>query len=180
MNLQETYALFAMMTAVHPNHPATDETARVYAELLADVSFADAATGVKHLLKTSSFFPKPAEIIEAAKSEATGLPDPSTAWAQVERAMLKSGYYGRPSWSHPAIHATIRAMGGWQEVCRSEDVDKLKRRFTSQYKTLRDSWSADDAPALPEPAKPKTLDELMQLREERWAMVRDARNAAND
>lgn len=177
MTLAETYALFAIMKAVHPNHPTPDETVQVYAELLADIAFADAKAAVKHLLKTSSFFPKPAEIIEAAKSAATGLPSGADAWAEVERSMNKTGYYGRPTWSHSAIQATIRALGGWQELCRA-DVEQVKRRFLPAYRELRDGWTPSDAPALPE-----TTDRVLDIdwhREQRWKMLREAGNATSE
>lgn len=176
----EAQKFMAALMAAYPVQTIKQETIQVYTRMLMDLDHAAVQQAIPELISRCKFFPTIAEITEAAKSHATGLPEPAAAWAEVERAMLKSGYYSRPSWSHPAIHATIRALGGWQEVCRSEDVDKVKRRFTSQYASLRDSWNPNDAPALPEPERPKSLDELQRIREERWAMLREARDAASE
>lgn len=178
MTKLEAEKFMAALMAAYPVQTIKQETVQVYTRMLMDLDHGAVQQAIPQLISRCKFFPTIAEITEAAKGAATGLPALADAWSEVERAMLKTGYYGRPSWSHPAIHVAIRGLGGWQEVCRSEDTIALKRRFTSQYREIRENWNPNDAPALPPP--PKTLDELMQIREERWAMLRETRNAASE
>lgn len=152
MNLSETYALFAVMKAVHPNHPTPDETVRAYAELLKDLAFDDARAAVMELLQTSAFFPKPAEIIQGAHWRAT-LPSPDDAWAEVERALLHNGALHpqgvarhRAPWSHPAIGQTLSGMPRWRERWLFDNPASLEAEFRTVYRDVTRTKGGLDAP----------------------------------
>jgi hypothetical protein len=64
------------------------------------------------------------------------MPDADRALAEVNAAVRNPGAYGHPVWSHPAVGATVDAMGGWQAVCASENPDAFRAHFLKIYGTV--------------------------------------------
>jgi hypothetical protein len=126
-----------LMAAYHVGAKVAPETVRVYAHDLADLPPSACALAVKTLRQTSRFLPSIAEVRQAT-AEITGghLPDGDEAWGEVQRQIKQTGYYGKPRFSHPAIAATVRAMG-WQELCASENQVADRAHFLTLYGTAR-------------------------------------------
>jgi hypothetical protein len=133
-----TYELVGqLLAAYHTGTKVDAKTVEVYAHDLADLPPQACALAVKTLRQTSRFLPSIAEVRQAT-AEITGghLPDGDEAWGEVQRQIKQTGYYGKPRFSHPAIAATVRAMG-WQDLCASENGVADRAHFLAMYGTAR-------------------------------------------
>jgi hypothetical protein len=116
-----------------------DELTRVWGLVLNDVPYSLAEAALVKILKTSRFFPAPAEIWEAAYSLVPGPPSAEEAWAEV-REVITSGhlltayqYNGwLPQWSHELVEKTVREMG-FRELCASENISITMAQFKKAY-----------------------------------------------
>jgi hypothetical protein len=80
------------------------------------------------------FAPKVADIVRQLGGTKTDRA--LLAWGRVFAAMSDVGAYQDVDFQDAAIHATIRDMGGWPKLCRS-DADKLsytQHRFCESYR----------------------------------------------
>jgi hypothetical protein len=110
-----------------------DETIDAYIEDILDLDYQAAALAIKQLRQTATFLPSIAEIRRAAAEITAGhLPDGDQAWADVLAQIRRVGWTGRPSWSHPAIADTVRAMG-WRELCASTNQIADRAHFLKLY-----------------------------------------------
>lgn len=70
------------------------------------------------------------------------------AWASVKRAVHEVGEYRSVDFDDPVINATIRVMGGWDQLCdteRGEAFDTWKRKqFEETYNALLGSGVGPD------------------------------------
>jgi hypothetical protein len=107
--------------------------------VLSDIPYNLAQAGLIKVLKTSKFFPAPAEIWEAAYSLVPGPPSAEEAWAEV-RGVITSGhlltayqYNGwLPRWSHELVEKTVREIG-FRELCASENISIAMAQFKKHY-----------------------------------------------
>ena len=111
--------MFVLLRANWPTYELTAETPRVYEELLADIPDRLLELAVKDCLARLTYFPKIAELREAALSileDRLGIPTAAAAWGEVSKAMK----YGKPTrcpdFSHPAIRAGVDAVGDRHEL----------------------------------------------------------------
>ena len=89
------------------------------------------------------FFPKPADLLRAvsgtSKQQAAAVEDrASIAWACIERDIRRIGSYGTLKLDDKQALATVKAMGGWRELCMC-DEDKLewkRKEFIRMYETF--------------------------------------------
>jgi hypothetical protein len=126
-----------LMAAYRVGQTITDDTADAYVEDILDLDFEPAALAVKTLRQTSKFLPSIAEIRQAAAEIHAGhLPDEDEAWAEVMANIRHHGWTGTPTWTHPAIHATVKAMG-WRDLCASTNQVADRAHFLSLYRTQR-------------------------------------------
>lgn len=90
---------------------------------------------------SSKFMPRPADFIEAAH----GTPDDraSQAFDVARQAVADLGAYGTVQFTDPAIYATIKALGGWQQFCSTtQDEQWLRKEWIgiyTGYDRLRDA-----------------------------------------
>lgn len=89
-----------------------------------------------HLMdpERGQFMPKPADIVRQLQGTAT---DRSLlAWGKVLDACNRVGGYKSVVFDEPAIHAALRDMGGWVEICRGsiDDLPFLQKRFCDGYR----------------------------------------------
>jgi hypothetical protein len=136
---QQISALIALTAANFPNMQEREmrPTANLWKELLGDMPFEVAKAAIIKVLATTKFWPTVAEIREAA-AQLTGpqIISPAEAWALVERANDNYGYY-RPiegmKTLPPLVQTTIRALGGFRDVCASENVGVTRGQFMKMY-----------------------------------------------
>lgn len=105
-------------------------------------SFGDFRNAVVRLITKCKYLPSIAEIRgEIAEIRSPELQKTSAeAWEDVESAMQKYGFYR----SKEALESldsvsrkVIRSMGGFAELCRSEEGDWMRRNFCKLYEDLQ-------------------------------------------
>jgi hypothetical protein len=101
-------------------------------------------------LQTCHFMPSPAELRELVYGR---VEDRAVkAWAAVEIAVRRYGHVRSVSFDDPVIHATIRALGGWQSICTmpTREFDSfVQKKFLDCYAALcRSGISAEQGEPL--------------------------------
>jgi hypothetical protein len=98
--------------------------------------------------------PKPGQLRTAAcqlQNQLDGVPavpDVDEAWDAVTWAAQYVGRYQTPEWPHPAIAATVKAIG-WVEICNSENLSVLRGQFARLYETCKGRVERESVPAPP-------------------------------
>jgi hypothetical protein len=138
MTRDEVGKLLAMLHAAWPGAPAGDPGAQVRAfELaLSDLPYSAGEQAVATWIRTSRFFPAPAELREMALNVLGVAPSPEDAWAEVVEQMRRVGSYGSPSFSNPVVADAVRRIG-WRSLCTSEDLAADRAWFCRTYEVLR-------------------------------------------
>lgn len=127
------------LLATWPDEGMPPERLRAYALVLADLEPDVLQAAVAQCLSTCRFFPKPAEIRQAAvslKTRARGLPSAGEAWAELVEQIERVGHYNQPTFSNPQIEQALRHIGGWSVVCLSENPQADRARFLQAYEAL--------------------------------------------
>lgn len=139
MNRRDTAGLLAMLASAYPQVKVTREVAEMYHRVLEDLIPEDCYAVVHDLVRTEQFFPNAAQIRRAVMRRHGRLaPSTAMAWAEVIGAASSRGLDDKPEWSHPAVDATVNAMG-WRMICMSDNQGVLRAQFGKSY----DSIAAD-------------------------------------
>lgn len=103
--------------------------------LLGEFDYPTAAAAVAVLAAHGrEFAPAPGQLRQALLAAAGALaPDVDGALSEVHQQIRRVGYLGSPEWSHPAIAATVQALGGWAEVCASTNPEAFRAHFRQLY-----------------------------------------------
>lgn len=136
MTESETAQCVALLKGAYPRQDVSEETARVYEMFLSDLPFAEGRAAVVEIVATSRFFPAIAEIREVVAETVSGAPALDEAWLEVQEAFRYVGADGRPGFSHPAIVATVNAIG-WRTMCLSTTPGIERAAFRDFYKSAR-------------------------------------------
>ena len=122
----------------------TDEVlVGTWAVMLRDVDYNVAARAVRQLAMENEFPVGPGQVLAAAteitaNDSGQGVPDLDRAFAQLTEAVRRHGYVdpeGARDAVHPAVWGAIEGLGGWQQVCRSENAVALRAHFNQVYAT---------------------------------------------
>lgn len=139
MTNKEISKLMALATANFPNMQEKDmgPTLVLWREMLADMPYEVAEAALLKVLATTKFWPTMAEIREAALT-ITGQQGltPAEAWALVEQANERYGYYRAAEGMRslpPLVQTVVRALGGFQEICSSEEPAVVRGQFLKMY-----------------------------------------------
>jgi len=136
----------APLLATWPEEEMPPVRIRAYVMVLGDLEPELLQAAVAHCIATCRFFPKPAEIRQAAfdlRSRAEGAPDPMAGWGQVVDEIGRVGSYGMPCFSHQVVTDAVRLVGGWQRLCLSENMASDRARFVEAYKELQTRRESD-------------------------------------
>lgn len=113
------------------------EKARIYWQLLSDLSDADFERACTLAARRLKFFPKPAELREmvAEDQEAIAM----AAWEELLGGIRSVGQYRSVDFLDPAISATVEFMGGWEAVClwTREELAFRRKEFMDTYRISR-------------------------------------------
>lgn len=89
------------------------------------------------------FFPKPADLLRGvtgtSKQQAAAIEDrASIAWACIERDIRRIGSYGTLKLDDKQALATVKAIGGWRELCMCEEskMEWKRKEFIRMYETF--------------------------------------------
>jgi hypothetical protein len=119
------------------------ETMDVWFDILQDLPAELALMAVKKALSTYEYatIPPIGVIYKSAVELVTAsIPSASGAWAEVQDQIRLVGSYGKPTFSDPLIFKTVSAMGGWVDLCRSEEpVGVIRAQFLRIYEGLLES-----------------------------------------
>ena len=129
-------AIMAVLASSYPKYELQPETLTAYHAVLADLDVALLKAATLHIAATSKWFPAASEIRAAAfelVEQAEGVPDAYQAWTQVLSEIGRVGRSGRPGWTHEAVGATVKAIGGWGYLCMSENMVADRARFVEAY-----------------------------------------------
>ena len=109
------------------------------------------------------FFPKPADLLRGvvgtSKQQAAAIEDrASIAWACIERDIRRIGSYGTLKLDDKQALATVKAMGGWRELCMCDEskLEWKRKEFIRMYETFERT---------PLEALPASLPGLIELSE---------------
>ena len=139
---KQTAALLNCVRLIFPECKATAQTILLYVQILDDLNFAQVQASVLYLLHTVRFFPKPAEIFEAADIVAahlnhTGRPTPGEAWAEAMDFAQKTSPYGdyQYPFSCPEVKMAIKRFGRMALFeLKTDDVNTARAQFMRIYK----------------------------------------------
>lgn len=138
----------------------TDEVlVSTWTMMLGDIEYNDALRAVRQLAMETEFPVGPGQVLAAATRIAAeragrGVPDLDEAFAQMTAAIHRYGYVdpaGAREALHPAVWAAVEGLGGWRDVCRSENSTALRAHFGRVYSTAATRASrelGDNLPAL--------------------------------
>lgn len=132
--------LAMMLGAYFPTPPVGEETLRAYASALTDYDETLIERAIIRLVKTARFFPRIAEILDAAAEEAhcnDPAPTAEEAYAILLQAVRKFG--GHRTFPSTIPHAArikraLDQIGGWNYFCsESENLPADRARFIDAY-----------------------------------------------
>lgn len=130
----------------------------IWADVLADIDFADGAAALKRWIAddaNAGKLPEPGQIRRIADEARNGRRrHGGDAWGDVLREIGRTGRYRSPSF---ADEVTARAVArlGWRELCDSENPVADRARFVQLYDQLATEAVSDRAVAsLPGVARP--------------------------
>ena len=138
MNREETAGILRILRTVWPKEPISDDRVTAYQWAFEDRSYGEVEAAVKRWLKTSKWFPTPAELLEVISTEQVA-PElvPEVAWSEVLSEASRVGANGVPTWSNPLIGQACRAIG-WREICLTDErhYPTLRAQFRDALKAL--------------------------------------------
>jgi hypothetical protein len=133
MTAEEVTALLAVAKANWPRTEVTPAMVALWSGMLGDLGVAEATAAMHAHIAESQWWPTIADIRGRAARAAVGAPAPEEALAEMVRGISKFGRARSPKWSHPAIEATVDAMG-WVSICDSPaDLIAVRARFLELY-----------------------------------------------
>lgn len=140
MTEQETLQLVEMLfdagLAGTPANARPETMIRVYHLVLGNVPLDVVMQSLQRHLSTSPYFPRPADLMNAAKAITDDTPDDGAAYAELVREIRRVGYNGKPTFSSPAIGEAVSGLGGWRSICMME-ADELQKTFGFQYRAIK-------------------------------------------
>ena len=114
---------------------------------LQDLELADLQSSVTRSIRESEWFPKPIELRRFAgvmsHSERAVI-----AWSAVTKAVGSKGSYASVDFDDPIVNATLRNMGGWEELCKKDQEDFAvwaRKDFERIYNSLCNSGVSEEA-----------------------------------
>lgn len=143
MTLDELHMCFAMVSAAWPHSKPMPETFALGQRLLSPLDVRAVTAAIEQFSLEGREFAPPLGLVAkrahelAAKAAGEGIPDPQEALAEVYQRIQRGGFYSTPEWSHPAIGATVEAMGGWEATCLDENPEAFRAHFLRLYGTVQ-------------------------------------------
>lgn len=144
MTKVETATLIQTIMVMYPDSKMEADalTIGIWHEMLQDLPGEVVAAAVKRMCATLKFPPSIADIREAvvkATKDARGTLTAAEAWTKVNKAVRWYGYY-REAEAREKLGAEIwravEAVGGWREVCASEEPVVISAQFERRYNAI--------------------------------------------
>lgn len=137
MTVEDARKMIALLKLHAPNHPTPPELADYWAITLDDVPGELVMDAVRYWCKHRKWFPQPVELLDII-CDRLGIPEPSTAWNQIQHYIRNSypGVKEGPQLPALVIEA-LREIGGASTVRQSQNITQTQQRFESVYAQLR-------------------------------------------
>lgn len=134
-------ALMAVLGETY-NKSITESVSEFYWDNLECFSWPDVEQAIRlHVNhpEQGEFMPKPSHIVRHIKGASDHVA--LKAWSKVSFALRSVGAYESVAFDDPIIHAVIRDMGGWIELCHTETKQApfLSLEFQKRYKGYLDT-----------------------------------------
>lgn len=130
--------------------PVSEMRMEIYFRALEDLSLDAVRSAANSHVRSSKFFPRPAELREAVSGSVDDQAE--LAWAHVQREVRRVGYTGRPRFPDVATaRAALELYGGWQQLCANlpasgPELLGFRKQFVATYRAYA---SRDTRIALP-------------------------------
>lgn len=135
MSREHAVQAVALIVAAYPRQEFPPASQKLYVEMLADLDGPLLIGAVKDYITQGTFLPSIAELRNAAyalTSQASGLLDPYSAWERVTVEIRRVGYTRTPELDELTMQA-VKSVGGWRNLCASENVVADRARFIDAY-----------------------------------------------
>jgi hypothetical protein len=143
----------AWLAGVFPNSAPQPAGIEAYYAVLQDLDPEVLhAACLKYTSEPHEFFPKPGQLRQEVADMvalADAVPDPWTAWEEVNQQMRAIGSYGEPDFSHRIIRKAVDAVGGWNYLCLSENIVADRARFIEAFSSMH-ARANDEVRMLPQ------------------------------
>jgi hypothetical protein len=134
--------LLTPLVLAYPAAKITNDTVKVYATALSELTELELKAGVMKCMRTCKFFPSIAEIMEAAQqmvevATGTACKDGDEAWNEVQRQMQEAFVYKKPVFSTPEIEKAALSMG-WIGLCETptDNIATVRAQFLKMYEAV--------------------------------------------
>jgi len=134
-----------LLMAAYPRQEFPEPSQRLYARMLADIPGDLLEAAIMDIISKKTFLPSISEIREAAAGlveKSAGQVSAVEAWAHVCKQITRVGRYGSPDFDDITRRA-VEAVGGWRELCNSENAVADRARFYQAYDQLASSGRGD-------------------------------------
>jgi hypothetical protein len=134
---------FAMIVAAWPHYKPLPETFTLGKRLLEPMDARAVAAAIEQFSLEGREFAPPLGLVAKraheilARLEHSHVPDAQEAITEVYDRIARVGSYQTPTWSHPAIGATIAALGGWEATCLDDNPEAFRAHFMRLYELMR-------------------------------------------
>lgn len=142
MQVAKSVETLAPLLCAYPSAKITEDTIRVYAVALSELSEAELQAGVLRCMRTCRFFPSIAEIMEASREvveavKGSEIRDGDEAWQEVQKAVRYTLTYNEPEFSNQQIKQAVDTIG-WRSFteCKIGDINTLRAQFLRIYDSI--------------------------------------------
>ena len=108
-----------------------EKTSDLYFRLLSEYDLQAVLNALETVLRSSKFFPKPAEIIEQIEGNENVLID--SAYETARAYAEKYGFYKSATFNDQLISETIKSMGGLQTFCEGVYEDRIQHESKTYF-----------------------------------------------
>lgn len=135
MTTKTTFTQIAqVLRAAYFKAAISDDTWLTYFMALADIPDAALIRAVSEHVAHEDDFPTIAQLRRLALGD--NYPSPGDAWGEVMRQMREVGGYRSPDFSHVLIGQAVEHIGGWQALCKSDNLVADRAHFLRLYGEL--------------------------------------------
>ena len=181
MQLREFSEMMIMLSKAYPTAKIDEDNAKAYYLFLADIPDERLVAGFRYAVTHSpTFFPTAPQIRDACftiQFGTMGLPSEFEAWDEVVKQIASAGYYREPTFSTPLISRAIEGIGGWQNLCLSENIEYDRAHFIKAYQSTKSR--AEEWERLPDSVKkqlPSGTQGAMQQLAQKLALPEPCKN----
>ncbi len=134
---QHVIVVIHLLSATY-SHAFGPEQTRAYVATLADIDGELLKAAALRFIENNTYprIPTPGELRQHAAeivTSAQGLPAGAEAWGEVMHQLRYVGSWGAPAWDNPLIAAAVKDVGGWMNLCMSDNPTADRARFIAAY-----------------------------------------------